>query len=160
VNKEKRMEIRKEVMGHLLQMFDEIEETVRLFPDALWTRDGVEDLMMVPAFLAHHTIWCIRLRHLLNIPEGELPANPVRDNYNRDSVPSKEQLLGFLDGIRHHSTSQYGRMANDDYLSKKQAPFEPIGTVIYTIAHTRQHMGQLIQILKENGITPPKWYPR
>ena len=154
------MEIRQEVIGHLHQMFDEIEETVRLFPDDLWTRDSVEDLMMAPAFLAHHTIWCMRLRHLLDIPEDELPANPAPGHYSRDCVPSKEQLLAFLDGIRSYSTSHHGQMANDGYLSKRQAPFQPIGMVIYTIAHTRQHMGQLVQILKENGTAPPKWYPR
>jgi hypothetical protein len=48
------MRISDEVMGHLLQMFDEIEAAIRACPDSLWRREDQEDLMMVPAFLAGH----------------------------------------------------------------------------------------------------------
>ena len=154
------MEIRKEVMCHLLQMFDEIEEAIKRVPDGLWQREGAEDLMMVPAFLAHHTIWCMRQRHFLNISEDKLPDNPVTGSYKRDGVPTGEQLLAVLDGIRSYSASFYGQMDNDAYLSKKDTQSEPIGMVMYTIAHTRHHLGQLVEILKEKGIASPKWYPR
>jgi hypothetical protein len=140
-------------------MFDEIEAAVRLFPGDLWRRDAAKDLMMVPAFLAHHTIWCIRLRHLLDIPQDKLPPDPARGRYSRECVPQQEQLLGVLDAIRSYSAAVYGQMDDDTYL-RKTASYDALGRVMYTIAHTRHHLGQLVQILKENGIKPPKWYPR
>ena len=148
------MEIARELMGHLSQLFAEIEEALKRVPDDLWARKGMEDLMMVPGFLAHHTIWCIRLRHLLNIPEDRLPGNPAPGHYTRANLPSKEQLLGVLEGIRSYCKESYGKMDNEAYLSDRS-----IGRAMYTIAHTRHHLGQLAQILKEHGINPGKWYP-
>lgn len=154
------MELRHEVLGHLVQMFDEIDEAVRLFPDDLWRRADVDDMMQVPAFLAHHAIWCMRLSHLLNVPENEPPPNPVIGDYSRDNLPAKEAMLAVLAGIRSYTADVYGRMTNDAYLSKGDSPSEPIGRLLYTIAHTRQHLGELVQILRADGIAPPTWYPR
>jgi len=154
------MEVRDEVMGHLVQMFDEIEADVKCFPADLWRREDEDELLSVPAFLAHHTIWCMHLPHLLAIPEDKLPPNPADRHYRRDKLPSQQQLLDYLDGIREYCSAYYGQMSNDDYLSQGDSFAEPLGMVIYTIAHTRHHLGQLVQILKDNGITPSKWYPR
>jgi hypothetical protein len=154
------MAIRDEVMGHLSQMFDEIEEAVSLFPADLWERKDVDVMMRVPAFLAHHTIWCMRMSHLLDVPENEPPDNPVIGNYTRDNLPTKEALLAVLNGIRSYSDGVYGCMTDDAYLSKGEAPSEPIDRIIYAIAHTRQHLGEMVQILREHRIGPPTWYPR
>jgi hypothetical protein len=145
------MEIGEEVMGHLSQMFDEIEMAITSCPHDLWHRKGVKG-MMVPAVLAAHAVWCIRLRHLLNIPLNKLPS--------RKRVPTQEQLVAVLDAIRSYTASVYGRMGDATYLTKEGNGAAPISRVMYTIAHTRHHLGQLVQILKENGIKPPKWYPR
>lgn len=145
------MQISVEVTGHLSQMFDEVEAAIRNFPNDLWHRKGVKG-MMIPAVLAAHAVWCIRLRHLLNIPLNKLPS--------RKRVPTQEQLVAILDAIRAHTVSVYGRMDDATYLAKEGTGAAPISRVIYAIAHTRHHLGQLVQILKENGIKPPKWYPR
>jgi hypothetical protein len=153
------MRIGETVMGHLSQMFDEIEAAVRLFTDDLWRREGAKDLMMVPAFLAHHMIWCIRLRHLLDITQDKLPPDPAKGRYSRQCIPQQEQLLSLLDAVRSYSAAVYGKMDDETYIGEATSS-DPIGRVMYTIAHTRHHLGQLVQILKENGIKPPKWYPR
>lgn len=152
------MEIRDEVMGHLSQLFAEIETAIGLFPDDLWQREGETDMLRVPAFLAHHTVWCMSLRHLLNIPEDRMPGN-IYPDYRRDKMLTHEQVLGILADIRTYTTEVYGTMPNDEYLNKGDKPFEPLGAVMYTIAHTRHHLGQLVQILKEHSIKPPAWYP-
>ena len=110
--------------------------------------------MMVPAFLTHHTIWCMRLGHLLNIPEDRLPSNPAPGYYTCANLPSEEQLLGVLEGIRSYCGEFYGKMDNETYLSNRS-----IGRAMHTIAHTRHHLGQLAQILKKHGISHGKWCP-
>ena len=149
------MALRAEVMDHLSQMFDEIDAAIRSCPGDLWRREGVKG-MMVPAVLARHMVWCIRLGHLLDIPRDQLPGG--QDAGTR--VPSQEQLIGVLDAIRSCSARVYGRLPDEAYLMKKGTGSPAISRVMYTIAHTRHHLGQFVQILKENGIPPPKWYPR
>jgi hypothetical protein len=142
------------------QLFDEIELAVTAFTDDLWQREGEEDLLRVPAFLAHHTVWCICLGHLLNIPHDRMPSNPTFPPYRRENMPTREQLVALLNDIRAYTDEVYGQMPNEAYLAKGENGMEPLGMVMYTIAHTRHHLGQLSQLLKENGLGPPKWYPR
>jgi hypothetical protein len=163
------MRISEEVMGHLLQMFDEMEAAITVCPDSLWRRKDQDDLMMVPAFLAGHAVWCMGRSHLLDIPRDQLPADPASGRRTRNCLRTRQQLIAVLAAIRSYTASVYGQMDNDTYLTKKGARrcltkrgarICPISRVMYTIAHTRHHLGQLVQILKEQGITPPKWYPR
>ena len=152
------MAICDEVMGHLDQMFAEIEMTIARFPDELWARKVEPDMLRIPAFLAHHTVWCMSLEHLLNIPIGRMPNN-IYPDYSPENIFTRDQVLAILRDIKAHSTQTYGQMPDDEYLSKSDRPFVPLGAVMYTIAHTRHHLGQLIQLLKEHGINPPDWYP-
>jgi len=154
------MEIRETIMDHLTKLFVDIEKIVNLFPDNLWQREGIDDMMMVPAFLAHHTIWCMCYEHLLNIPKEKIPNEPYIPrhekwpwipDYQREYLPTKFQLLALLNDIREYTDSVYGKMDDGDYLRGN----EPIlSMVIYAIGHTKYHLGQLAQILKENGIMP------
>jgi len=152
------MEIGKEVKGHLDQLLAEIELAIGLFPDELWEREGEEDMLRVPAFLAHHTVWCMSLEHLLNIPIERTPHN-IYPDYGCDRMLTKAQVLDLLTDIRAHVAEVYAPMPNEEYLSMGDKPHVPLGAVMYTIAHTRHHLGQLTQLLKENGVSPPKWYP-
>jgi uncharacterized damage-inducible protein DinB len=109
------------------------------------------------------------LSHLLDIPQDQLPADPARGRRTRSCLRTREQLITVLDAIPSYTACAYGQMDNDTYLTKRSARrclskratrIAPISRVMYTIAHTRHHLGQLVQILKEHGIDPPKWYPR
>ncbi len=154
------MEIRETIMNHLTKLFVDIEKIVNLFPDSLWQREGIDDMMMVPAFLAHHTIWCMSLGHLLNIPKEKIPNEPYIPrhekwqwipDYQREYLPTMSQLLALLNDIREYTDSVYGKMNNDTYIGDNSSI---LNKVVYTIAHTRHHLGQLTQILKENDIMP------
>ena len=152
------MKIGEEVAGHLDQLTMEIELAIGLFPDELWQREGETDMLRVPAFLAHHTVWCMGLEHLLNIPIERMPHN-IYPDYGPDKLLTKQQVLDILNDIRAYAAEVYAPMPNEEYLAKGDKPHVPLGSVMYTIAHTRHHLGQLCQLLKENGISPPKWYP-
>ena len=76
---------------------------------------------------------------------------PWKPEYQREYLPSKSQLLALLNDIREYTDSVYGKMDNDAYLRGDRAI---LSMVVYTISHTRYHVGQLGQILKENGIMP------
>ena len=154
------MEIREVVMTRLKELFTDIEKIVNLFPDNLWQREAIDDMMMVPAFLAHHTIWCMSYGHLLNIPKEKMPNEPDipryekwpwKPDYQREYLPSKPQLSALLNDIREYAVSVYGKMDNEAYIEGEKPT---LSMVIYAIAHTRYHLGQLGQILKENGIMP------
>ena len=119
------MEIKEVIMDRLTKLFAEIEKIVNLFPDNLWQREGIDDMMMVPAFLAHHTIWCMSYEHLLNIPKEKMPNEPYipryeewpwKPDYQREYLPTKSQLLALLNDIREYTDSVYGKMDDGDYL--------------------------------------------
>ena len=152
------MTIAAEMIGHFDQLYAEIEIAVKAFPDALWTRDDVEDLLCVPAVMAHHTVWCMSLDHLLNIPREDF-TNTTYPPYDRSRLPTKEQVLEMLSGIKDYTTRVYSSMPDDEFLEKRDKPHVPLGAAAYALGHGRHHIGQLAQVLKENGVTPPAWYP-
>ena len=152
------MEIRDEVVGHLNQLFAEIEGAIGAFPDELWERQAGADMLRVPCFLAHHTVWCMVLDHLLRIPAERLPHN-VYPDYGPAKPVSRQQTLELLEDIRAYARDVYGSMPNDEYLGTKDPESPALGRIFYTIAHTRHHYGQLVQILRDNGLEAPDWYP-
>ncbi len=153
------MSIADELQGHFDQLYAEIEITVKAFPDALWRREEEEgDLLRVPAFMAHHAVSCMALAHLFNIPSGAFPDD-LSPPYERAKTPSQDQVLKTLDGIRRYTKQVYGSMPDDEYLEKRGKPHVPLGAVAYALAHGRHHLGQLTQVLRANGVAPPKWYP-
>jgi hypothetical protein len=156
--KENSMSINEQAVDHLNQIFAEARAAVESFPDDLWQREGEDDVLRVPAFLAHHTIWCMSLGHLLNIP-GDRIRSRVRPPYRRENMLTREEVLGVLDDIKAYANEVYGSMPDAEYLDQGDKPRVPFDAVMYTIAHTRHHLGQLVQLLKENGHQPPPWYP-
>ena len=152
------MEIRQEVMGHLDQLGAEIEGAIKVFPDGLWCRQSGESMLAVPCFIAHHTVWCMVLDHLLRIPVDRLPHN-IYPDYGPDKLLTQQQVLDLLGEIRAYAGGVYGGMSNGDYLAVDERGMSPLGRVMYTLAHTRHHYGQLVQILRDNGLDAPDWYP-
>jgi len=153
------MEIAQEAMAHLTQLGAEIDGAIRTFPDELWRRPAKgENPLGTPCFLAHHTVWCMVLEHLLRIPAEELPHN-VYPDYGPDMEITQENLLALHGEIQAYAAKVYGKMSNEDYLTVDERGMSPIGRIMYTIAHTRHHYGQLVQILRDNGLEDPDWYP-
>ncbi len=152
------MSVAGELMGHFDQLYAEIEISVRAFPERLWRREDQTDLLRVPAFMAHHTVWCMALEHLLNIPSDSFP-NDICPPYDRAKTPTPDEVSAMLAGVKKHTREVYGSMGDDEFLAKRDRPHVPLGALTYALAHGRQHLGQLAQILKENDITPPGWYP-
>ena len=152
------MDIRLEVMVHLDQLGAEIQGAIKVFPDELWRRRTGENMLAVPCFIAHHTVWCMVLDHLLRVPVDRLPHN-IYPDYGPDKMLTQQQVLALLDDIQAYAADVYGKMPNDDYLAVDERGMSPLGRVMYTLAHTRHHYGQLVQILRDNGLDAPDWYP-
>lgn len=152
------MEIRHEVMGHLRQLGAEIDGAIAVFHDELWRRQAGENMLAVPCFLAHHTVWCMVLDHLLRIPVDRLPHN-IYPDYGPDKMLTQQQILDLHADIQAYAAEVYAEMPNADYLAVDEHGMSPLGRVMYTLAHTRHHYGQLVQILRDNGLDAPDWYP-
>lgn len=153
------MEIRQEVMGHLSQIFAEMEGAIGAMPQELWQRrQGRENMLHVPCFLAHHMVWCMVLEHLLRIPPEHLPHN-VYPDYAPDKPLTKQQVLDLLGDIRTYAKDVYGQMSNEEYLTPDGSGQAPLGRFMYALAHTRHHYGQVVQILRDNDLDEPDWYP-
>jgi hypothetical protein len=153
------MEIRQEVMGHLNQLFAEMAGAIGAMPEELWHRGADrEDMLRVPCFLAHHMVWCMVLKHLLRIPAASLPHN-VHPDYAPDKLLTKRQVLDLLADIRAYAGEVYGQMPNEAYLAADDSGQSPLGRLMYTLAHTRHHYGQIVQILRDHGLDGPDWYP-
>ncbi len=158
------MQIGQEVIGHFEELFAELEGAIRAFPDELWQQQdprsnwGWEESVTAPRFLAHHTIWCMSLEHLLRIDQKDMPHNIFPD-YGPDKEMTRRQVLDILEGVRSYARNHYAEMSNEDYLTRDEKGQSPLGRMMYALAHTRHHYGQLVQILRENGVEPPDWYP-
>ena len=158
------MTIGKEVIAHFEQLFAEIQGTLEAFPEELWNRqdpqaDWSEDAAIAaPRFLAHHTIWCLCLGHLLRIDHKRLPHHRWPD-YGPDKPLDKGDLLALLDEIRQYARQIYAPMDDQTYLTADAKGQTPLGRMMYALAHTRHHYGQLVEILRGGGIEPPMWYP-
>lgn len=158
------MQIGQEVIGHFEELFAELEGALRAFPDALWNRPGSQDdgdwnqPIAAPRFLAHHTVWCMSLEHLLRIEQRDLPHNIFPD-YGPDKEMTRQQVLDILADVRAYARSHYAQMPEEDYLRQDEKGQSPLGRMMYALAHTRHHYGQLVQILRDSGIEPPDWYP-
>ncbi|MHC4251094.1 MAG: hypothetical protein ACYS9X_18390 [Planctomycetota bacterium] len=96
--------------------------------------------------------------HPLNIPFDSFP-NDIHPPYDRGKLPTRDQVSEMLGSIKEHTHRAYGSMPDDESLEKRDKPHVPLGALAYALAHGRQHLGQLAQLLKEADITPPKWYP-
>ena len=61
--------------------------------------------------------------------------------------------------IRAYAKEVYGQMPNDAYLAVDDSGQSPLGRIMYALAHTRHHYGQIVQILRDNDVEEPDWYP-
>jgi hypothetical protein len=154
------MGIGQETIGHWDQLWAEVEQAIGRIPDELWTRDlcGSGGWWSRPCYVAHHMVWCMALDHLLRVPFDAMPHNVFPD-YGKGIEISQQQVLDILSDIRHQCRARYRDMTDEDYLTPDDKGMVPISRVMYALAHTRQHYGQLVQILRENGIDAPDWYP-
>ena len=154
------MSLGTEVIGHWEQLWAEMQRALETFPDELWTRElcGGDGWWSRPCYVAHHMVWCMALDHLLRVPLDRMPHNVVPD-YGEGIDISREQVLGILEDIREDCCDRYREMSDTEYLTPDEGGALPIGRVMYALAHTRQHYGQLVQILREHGLDDPPWYP-
>ena len=65
-----------------------------------------------------------------------------------------------LNEIEEKFYVKYGKLTNEELLTKiSNDKFTAIDQLVYVLGHFRYHMGELVQIGKENGIEEPTWYP-
>ena len=153
------MAIADNVSGHLRQLFAEMAETIERLPDDVWRRqDDSRPLLHQPRFIAHHMVWCMALPHLLRVPLDRMPHNIFPD-YKPGTEMTKRQVLDILDDIRAYAEQTYAPMTDEAYLAGDEKGVTPLDRVMYTLAHTRQHYGQLVQILRDAGGEEEDWYP-
>jgi hypothetical protein len=53
-------------------------------------------MLQVPCFLAHHTVWCMVMDHLLRTPADRLPHNMYPDYDPGEPIP-QQQILNLHD---------------------------------------------------------------
>ena len=154
------MAIADQIVGHFDQLFAELEIAIAAFPDELWRRRDGDDLLRTPAFQAHHAIWCMALDHLLKIPFDRFPDTALSGrNYAPANIPTQDDVLAMLRGIRDNTSRVYGAMTDEEYLAEGEGDRVPLGAAVDALGHGRHHGGKLCQTLKDNGIEPPDWYP-
>ncbi len=144
---------------HFSQTCAEFRMVVNNLPEDLWKRSppGKKDwYFMRPSRLALHTVITLTLRHMFNLPE-------LRKKFDIDTKTAeitKEFLLQMLNEIEEKFYVKYGKLTNEELLTKiSNDKFTAIDQIVYVLGHFRYHMGELVQIGKENGIEEPKWYP-
>jgi hypothetical protein len=144
---------------HFSQTFTEFRMLVNNLPEDLWARipPGKKDwYLMKPPILAFHMVFTLTLRHMFNLPE----LRKKFDIDTRTAEIKKEFTLQMLDEIEGKFLVKYGKLTNEMLLTKiSNDKFTAIDQMVYVLGHFRYHMGELVQIGKENGIEEPKWYP-
>ncbi|MHA2473038.1 MAG: hypothetical protein ACXAES_07380 [Promethearchaeota archaeon] len=144
---------------HFTQTFTEFRLVINNLPEDLWRRPppGKKEWdLMKPSLLAFHTIFTLTLRHMFNLPG-------LRRKFNFDTKTveiTKEIILQMMDEIEENFLAKYGKLTNEALLTNiSNDKFTAIDQMVYVLGHFRYHMGELVQIGKENGIEEPKWYP-
>jgi hypothetical protein len=144
---------------HFIQTFAEYRILVKNLPGDLWKRPipGKKNwYLMKPPILTFHTVFTLTLRHMFNLPE-------LRKKFDIDPTTTeitKEFIFQMLDEIKDKFFVKYGKLANEELLTRiSNDKFTAIDQMVYVLGHFRYHMGELVQIGKENGIEEPKWYP-
>jgi hypothetical protein len=93
---------------------------------------------------------------MFNLPE-------LRKKFNIDTKTAdvtKELIHQMMDEIEEKFGAKYGKLTNEELLTTiSNDKFTAIDQMVYVLGHFRYHMGELVQIGKENGIEEPKWYP-
>jgi hypothetical protein len=144
---------------HFLQTFAEFRILVNNLPGDLWKRSppGKKDWhLMRPSILALHTVFSLTMSHMFNLPglSKKFGIDP------RTTKITKEFILQMLNEIEEKFYVKYGKLTNEELLTKiSNDKFTAIDQIVYVLGHFRYHMGELVQIGKENGIEEPKWYP-
>ena len=93
---------------------------------------------------------------MFNLPE----LRKKFENEPRAAEITKEFILQMLNEIEDKFLVKYGKLTNEMMLTKiSNDKFTAIDQMVYVLGHFRYHMGELVQIGKENGIEEPKWYP-
>jgi len=144
---------------HFSQTFTEFRMLVNNLPEDLWLRPPPgekEWYLMRPSMLAFHMVFTLTLRHMFNLPE----LRKKFDIDTRTAEIKEEFILQMLDEIEGKFLVKYGKLTNELLLTRiSNDKFTAIDQMVYVLGHFRYHMGELVQIGKENGIEEPKWYP-
>ena len=144
---------------HFSQTFTEFRILINNLPEDLWKRPPPgkkEWYLMKPPILAFHTVFTLTLRHMFNLPELQKKFGID----TRTAEITKELIFQMLNEIEDKFLVKYGKLTNEELLTKiSNDKFTAIDQMVYVLGHFRYHMGELVQIGKENGVEEPKWYP-
>lgn len=145
-------------MYHLRQNFAELKLTIDAFPEELWARpikEGWEFLN--PSILAHHC-----LGGMCGAWFSEEIADQFPDKYKGHGKTqlSKDEVYEMLEGVQKIFLDGYSSYSDEEYLSKVDAKGRSIANrMLFQVGHFRYHLGQLTQILRDNGIEEPEYFP-
>ena len=121
-------------------------------PDDLWCRLETQTSES-PVWLAYHTLAAVAMPHLLNISSFGHPGE-IQEG---DIVP-RSDVQTILRDIRDHVVHEYTGKSDEMILKAGETGGSPgVKNLIYTLRHTQHHIGEFLQVIKENGIEPPAW---
>jgi len=143
---------------HFNQLFAEIRDAIARFPDKSWNLEPTPEWERSnPAVCAFHTVFSMSYPHLFHLPA-------IREKYEglneKTKVQPKTSILELLGEIVAAFHEKFGKMEFDQFMEKleghKMVTYEQL---LYSMAHSRYHLGQLTQLLKNEHIEEPPWYP-
>jgi hypothetical protein len=121
-------------------------------PDDLWGRPETQTSES-PVWLAYHTVAGIAMPHLLSISSFKHPFE-IKEGV----IVPRSDVQAMLGTIRDHVIHEYTGKTDEMVLKAGKMDSGPgVKNLLYTIRHTQHHIGEFLQILKENGIEPPAW---
>lgn len=149
------------IIENLSLTWEMYADAIKNIPDEHW-RTGEIDYL-IPARLMLHAIEAIDFYSSTSPSEF---THGYRFNIDRktappEQLPGKDQLQTYLDEVKEKTESWLSGLEDEDFLSPETVfPWTGntlLGRVLYSLAHCRQHFGELNAELRRRGLPRIKW---
>lgn len=136
-------------------------DAIENIPEEHW-RTGEIDYL-IPSRLMFHAIETID--GYFSPPGGFTPGYRFNidkwDTAPPELLPSKDQARAYLKEVKEKTESWLGSLYDSDLLSpENEYPWTGstlLGRALYTLAHSRQHLGEVNAELRRRGLPRIKW---
>lgn len=138
--------------------WDMLRATIGRITDEQWLAGDAPGL--VPARWALHAIETVDF-DMSRSPEEYTRRLDADEDGPVASLPSRSELLAYLDEVRASSTATLAAVSDADLLEAPNAfPWTGktvLGRMLYTLRHTMTHQAELSMILRLHGAEETEW---
>jgi uncharacterized damage-inducible protein DinB len=158
--------MKKEIISQYKASLNMLMDTIKKCPDSLWENNDYGNTYWR---IVYHTLFYTSL-YLSRSNAQFTPWEKHKVNYNFlgtvthdnqqiiiDNTYSKNEMTEYLVSIFNKCENSVNDTLPDEKSGFEWLPMSKIETHLYNIRHIQHHAGQLIERLRQKGVTEIKW---